>query len=454
MEMPDEDIFKKFVNKLAFDVSDYLDDSKLSNFQKKLIDDATFIFKDNIIEDIKQYGGNFENNSEKFENFIKEAEQELDNEEFKESAKELKQFLKEYGKKLREFIDKTCIAIVPVKEMPWTDIIFRSVPRILIENDAIFILDNAIAYYGEIKCIISRSTIHGKMKDDEPLFAPLMGDLDLGDYKLQVSDNSPKSQIYPYVSSIIYSLDSPATRSQLGKYHEGYQRHGEPICDFLMNKKDLLAAMEKLNSGLESNRVKADIAITAIAIPLPSDKTSLILVTDEGKDSAKFSRCFEGVLRFSAACCEAPSASTAEQPQTDAIRTPGGQELKEWTAEDLAKEAQQRGTNIPSGLEEWSEEDLTKMAEERGGGIPEGMEVWTEEELEELSSKRQGGLDIPEWKPDQELEECSKCGYSLRKGWSKCPICGTPVGSEPTPSDDQDDESQEEKREDNPDDTE
>ena len=54
--MPDEDIFKKFVNKLAFDVSDYLDDLKLSNFQKKLIDDATFIFKDNIIGDIKQYG--------------------------------------------------------------------------------------------------------------------------------------------------------------------------------------------------------------------------------------------------------------------------------------------------------------------------------------------------------------------------------------------------------------
>lgn len=452
--MPDQDIFKKFVNKLAFEVSDYLDDSHLSNFQKKLIDDATFIFKDNIIGDIKQYGGNFENNSEKLENFIKEAEQELDNEEFKESAKDLKQFLKDYGKKLRDLIAKTCVASIPVKEMPWENVLFRSVPRILIEDDTISILDNAIAYYGEIKCVISRSTIHGKMKDNEPLFAPLMGDLDLGDYKLEVTDNSPKSQIYPYVTSIINSLDSSATRSQLGKYHEGYQRHGEPICDFLMNKKDLLAAMEKLNSGLESNRVTSDIAITAIAIPLPSDITSLILVTDEGKDSAKFSRCFEGVLRFSAACCEAPSASPAEQPQTGAVTTPGGQELKEWTADDLAKEAQQRGTNIPSGLEEWSEEDLTKMAGERGGGIPEGMEVWTEEELEELSRKRQGGLDIPEWEPDQELEECSKCGYSLRKGWSKCPICETPVGSGPTPSDDQDDESSEETSEDNPDDPE
>ena len=104
--MPDEDIFKKFLNKLAFDVSDYLDDSHLSNFQKKLIDDAAFIFKDNIVGDIKQYGGNLENNNEKLENFIKKAEQELDNEEFKESAKELKQFLKDYSKKLRDLIDK------------------------------------------------------------------------------------------------------------------------------------------------------------------------------------------------------------------------------------------------------------------------------------------------------------------------------------------------------------
>jgi len=61
------------------------------------------------------------------------------------------------------------------------------------------------------------------------------------------------------------------------------------------------------------------------------------------------------------------------------------------------------------------------------------MEVWTEEELLELAKKRQGGIDIPEWKPDEDMKECEKCGYSLRKGWSECPICGTPVESK-TPS--------------------
>jgi hypothetical protein len=78
-------------------------------------------------------------------------------------------------------------------------------------------------------------------------------------------------------------------------------------------------------------------------------------------------------------------------------------------------------------MEKWSEEELQKLSEERGSGIPEGMEVWTEEELKELAEKRQGGLNIPEWEPDPEMKECSKCGYGLRKGWTECPICGTPI---------------------------
>ena len=68
---------------------------------QKLIDDATFIFKDNIIGDIKQYGGNIENNSEKLEIFLDKDEKKIDNEEFKEqfiSKKE--QFLSEKWSKI------------------------------------------------------------------------------------------------------------------------------------------------------------------------------------------------------------------------------------------------------------------------------------------------------------------------------------------------------------------
>ena len=55
------------------------------------------------------------------------------------------------------------------------------------------------------------------------------------------------------------------------------------------------------------------------------------------------------------------------------------------------------------------------------------------EELHDLARKRQGGLDIPEWKVDESMNECVKCGYSLRPGWSRCPVCETPVDAKPKP---------------------
>jgi hypothetical protein len=440
--MNEQDLFEVFWTNLQFDVSDYLD-SELSDYQNKLIDDAISILQDNIVGDIKKFGGNLQKNKEKFDNFIKEAEAELQKEDYKDNEKELKNFFKDYVKKLQEFIAKTVIAIIPVKELPWVDVIFRSVPRIISGNKKIELLDNAIAYYGEIKCLISRTTIYGKIKDEKPLFAPLMGELDLKGYKIENSQqNKPRSLDYPYIRAMIDSLDSSSARSQLAKYHEGYQRHGEPICDFLMSKTELLESMENIKTGLESGRVKSNISICGIAIPLSSDKISIVLVTTESKDSQKYSKCFEALLKFSAACCEAPSTLKGEslegagqtaQSQEGIMRTPGGQELKVWTAEELAEETRKRGGAIPPDMDVWSQEELQKFAEERGSGIPEGMEVWTEEELLELAKKRQGGIDIPEWKPDEDMKECEKCGYSLRKGWSECPICGTPVESK-TPS--------------------
>ena len=430
------EVFKKFIDNLEFDPSEYLD-IEVSDTQNKLIEEASAIMEKNIVGEVKKFGGNLKKNEEKFEDFIKEAEKQIEG-DYKDFQKELSQMFKDYTKKLRKLIEKSCIAIIPVKEMPWVDIIFRSTPRITIENKKANLTEDGIAYYGEIKCVISRTTIYGKMKDVDPLFAPLMGELDLGGYKLDESQKGPKSHIHSYVNAVIDTLDASTTSVQLAKYHEGYQRHGEPICDFLMNKKDLLEVMQKVRSGLESSRIKSDIAVCGISIPLTNDGTSIVLVADDGakNDTGRYVRCFEAFLNFSAACCEAPATTKAEVPsqQPGGVRTPGGQEMKVWTAEELAAQSQQRGGGVPSGMEEWTEEELQNAAKERGTGIPEGMEVWTEEDLQELSRKRQGGLDIPEWTPDDELPECQKCGYSLRKGWSECPICGTLVGAEGTPT--------------------
>jgi hypothetical protein len=427
-------LFEIFIDSLDFDVSEYLVE-ELTELQKDIITDATFILKDNIIGEVKSFGGSVKKNEEKFKEFMKKADTELE----KDKYKDIKKKLKEYLKKLSELIIKTCVAIIPVKEMPWVDVVFRTIPRI-IYDDKVELLDNTIAYYGEIKCFIGRTTLYGKIKDQEPLFAPFTGNLDLGGYKLDATEKVPKSHLFPYISALINSLDSVITKNQLAKYHEEFQRHGDPICDFLMKDDDLVNSMKKITTALESGRITSDIAVCSIVIPLPSDKRSIVLITDDSQENNRYGNSFEALLRLSASCCQVPSQSHQETTQSaptagptgGGIRTPGGQELKSWTAEELASEAQKRLAAQPD-LPSWSEEDLVKFAEERGSGIPEGMDVWKEEDLQELAEKRRsGGLNIPEWQPDQDMSECSSCGYSLRPGWTKCPVCDTPVGEKPS----------------------
>jgi len=427
-------LFEIFIDSLDFEVSEYLVE-ELTELQKDIITDATFILKDNIIGEVKSFGGSVKKNEEKFKEFMKKADTELE----KDKYKDIKKKIKEYLKKLSELIIKTCVAIIPVKEMPWVDVVFRTIPRI-IYDDKIELLDNSIAYYGEIKCFIGRTTLYGKIKDQEPLFAPFTGNLDLGDYKLDATEKVPKSHLFPYISALINSLDSVIIKNQLAKYHEEFQRHGDPICDFLMKDDDLVNSMKKITTALESGRITSDIAVCSIAVPLPSDKKSIVLITDDSQENSRYGDCFEALLRLSSSCCQVPSQSHQEPTQSaptagptgGGIRTPGGQELKSWTAEELASEAQKRLNSQPD-LPSWSEEDLVKFADERGSGIPEGMDVWKEEDLQELAEKRRsGGLNIPEWQPDQDMSECSSCGYSLRPGWTKCPVCDTPVSEKPS----------------------
>lgn len=421
--MSEVKLFEIFTNSLNFDVNEYLVE-ELSDLQREIIDEATFILKDNIIGEIKTFGGSIKQNEDKFNELMKKAESELENVKYKE----IKKTLKEYLKKLKEVILKTCIVVIPVKELPWINLIFRTVPRLIYEDNKLIFLDNQIAYYGEIKCFLERTTVYGKIKNQKPLFAPFIGTLDLQGYKISETEKGHKSEIFSYISAIINSMESALIASQLSKYHEDYQRHGDPICDYLMGNDDLLESMNKLNSGLESGRINTDIAICALAVPIPSDKTTIMIVTEEGDDQNKYSRCFEALLKFSAASCQAPSIKQEDISESAKIGgSPGIPEMKTWTAEELAQEAQKRMTTQPN-IPSWTEEELEKFASERTSGIPEGMEVWTEKELQDLAEKRRGGgLNIPEWTPDEELVECS-CGYSLRPGWSKCPICGKPVG--------------------------
>ena len=435
--MSEVKLFSMFVESIQLNIDDFLVD-ELTEMQKEIIDEATFIFKENIIGDIKPFGGNIKKNEEKYNELLKLAEEELKLEKYKDIKKQLKDYLS----KLPELIIKTCGAKIPVKELPWVDIIFRTVPRI-VYDEKVKLLDKPIAYYGEIKCFIGRTTLYGKIKNQEPLFAPFTGNLDLGGYKLDSSVNIPKSEIFSYVNAIINSFDSDITKSQLAKYHEEFSRHGDPVCDFFMKEEELKESLSNLTSAYESGRTKSDTVVCGIAVPIPSDKTTLIITIDESEDSNRYSKCFEAQLKFSAASCNAPvpsmgSAPVQGQQTPGTVSTPGGQELKVWSAEELAEQAQSR-MNAQPEMPIWTEEELAKQQSERGTGLPDGIEMWTEEELLDLAKQRSGGgLNIPEWE-DQDLPECKNCGYALRSGWEKCPVCETPVG-----------ESAPEKEEENP----
>ncbi len=266
----------EFEKNLRFDPGDYLVSSELSETQKKRIDDATLIFKDNIVGEIKKLGGTRKENEAKFEEISKKVEAELKN-----FDKDYQKDFKNYINLLAKLIEDLSVTIVPVKEMPWPDVFFCTIPRIVIEKNKLKLLDNAIAYYGEIKCVISRTIIFGKIKGEKPLFAPIMGDLEI-DYKIDGSHSGSKSESFSYINAIINSLEKSSTRSHLTKYLEAYQAHGDPICDFLKKNDELMNSMEALISGLESKRLSNDIAICGIAIPHPTDNTSLLIVIDEG----------------------------------------------------------------------------------------------------------------------------------------------------------------------------
>ena len=426
--MSEVKLFAMFVESIQLNIDDFLVE-ELTEMQKEIIDEATFIFKENIVGDIKSFGGNIKKNEEKYNELLKHAEEELKLEKYKE----IKKHLKDYLNKLPELIIKTCGAKIPVKEFPWVDIIFRTVPRI-VYDEKVKLLDSPIAYYGEIKCFIGRTTLYGKIKDQEPLFAPFTGNLDLGGYKFDNTAKEPKSEIFSYVNAIINSFDSAITKSQLAKYHEEFSRHGDPVCDFFMKEDELKESLSNLTSAYESGRTKSDTAVCGIALPIPSDKTTLVIIIDESDDNNRYSKCFEAQLKFSAAACNAPvpmmGATPVQGQQTPGVvSTPGGQELKVWSAEELAEQAQSRMSSQPD-MPVWTEEELAKQASERGTGLPDGIEMWTEEELVDLAKQRSGGgLNIPEWE-DQELPECKNCGYALRSGWEKCPACETPVGEE------------------------
>jgi hypothetical protein len=431
--------FKDLVKNLDFNVSNYLVFNELTKEQQTIIDNATSILKENTVDEIKIFGGNIEKNLAPLEKLKENIKIELEKPEYEELKSDLEKIIPSYIKNFEILISKICGAIIPVKQMPFIEVFFRTIPRIIIDNEnplKMSIDDRTISYYGEIKCIIPRLTLFGKIKNADPLFAPLIGDLDLNNFKLEESEQKGRMiENFSYISALISSMDKNTTKNNILRYHEQYQRHGEPICDFLLKDIELMEAMKKLASAIESKRT-TNVSVCAIAIPNNQTRSTIVIVQDESKLSNAYVTCFEALLRFSAVCYEAPStkkpseidATLAPSVQQGQITGTGSQKLEVWTSEELAKDAVERGlrTGLPPNMEEWTEEQLQKYEKSRTD-IGVNLPVWSEEELEELGKQRQSGLTIPEWE-ETGLPECPKCGYTIREGWDVCPICNHKIG--------------------------
>ena len=439
--------FIKITNALKFDLQNHLIEGELSENQEKYATWAIDMVKKNIPaeESPKKWGGKV--NEDALAEIEEQIQKFLENPVFKEFKDNLEKPLAKYVEKLKEVIEETVMVTIPLQDMPFPEVTFRVIPYVTWKDDKISKLKvetGRIVFTADIAGIISRTILFGKMKDADPLFAPLIGELDMADYKPDADAKGPLSKNVEFVDQVITALDRPSTRNHVVRYHREYERIGQPICDFLMRDEQLLEILSGLDSALDTKRQTSNAAIIVFAYK--QDNSTFILVQNEGGRSAtNMEDTFHAILNFSSALFEVPSTKKAvnvsgvqtEGSSEEAAATsegggaasspsgggsaPAAPKLAMWTEEELAEESKTRG--LPSqDLAVWTEDELEAQAEERGVDL--NLPVWTEEDLQQESKRRMGEIDIPEWTAEDGLPECVECGYTLQPGWSTCPVCG------------------------------
>jgi hypothetical protein len=445
-----EKMFEKLISGLDLNPEKYLVEKEVTPDQDKIIKIATEIFQENIEGEITKYGGKL--NEVEFKKIEAEITKRLENPIFKTFAKDLDKISKKWIELKKEELKSYIFVSASVKEMPFPTISFMTVPRITWEGGKVEKMQlnkNGIAYVGEIQAIVTRTVLYGKIAKKDPLFAPHIGQLDLADYKPDADDKKPKAENFRFILEIMSSMERKTTQNQVVRYDDQYERHGEPICDFLMKDEELKKALAKLTSGIDSKRQVSNAGIPAIVLPMIS--TSLVIAEDESSNSKKYEIAFESLIKLGAASYETPNVkkgailaqaeaaamtqnAMAHHPPGQGIQSmvpqgppPGQPQLPVWTEEELEADAKARGVGPEANLPVWTEEELEADAKTRGIGPELNLPEWTEEELEKESARRQGAFNIPEWVEDNNMPVCPACGYVCRPGWPTCPVCGAEI---------------------------
>ncbi len=448
-------MFEKLLSALQLDNSKFFS-PELSPDHEKIKKAVEEILGDNIVEEIKAVGGKID--IEEFNKMESEIQKQLQNPIFKPYEADLKKLVEKWLLHKKNEFAHHLFLVFKVKDFPFPSVSFLTIPQITWEQgkaDRMKLNTDRIAFCGEIEALATRTVLYAKIAKEDPLFAPHIGNLDLAGYKPDAADETPKSQNLLFVKEILASMERKSTQNQVTRYDSQYERHGEPICDYFMQQDGLKKVMSKLTSALDSKRQNSNAAICGIVLPLI--KTTMAITTDEssGMSTKKLETCFEGLLKFAAATYQSPNVKKGNDisqapvggaltPQSPAATS--GPQLQTWTTEGLAAEAAKRAASTTPNLPVWNEEDLIKETANRGGiNLP----TWTEEELDEERNRKMGtGMNVPDWKPDQTLITCPKCGYACKPEWGDtCAMCDAPLTGEPVTEETEEPKDLEEEKE-------
>lgn len=397
----------------------------VSKSQQGDVDTFKALIENNATAPLVTWGGTFDEAMfkearEKIPDVLKDMQQEA-------KDKEIKAYFAGYQDVMKKFLERHVVVKATVKTMPFKTVYMHRAPKVF-ENkkQQLDINEKPVGFVVELPYQVERSTAYGEMKDGKPLFAPIIGNLDI-DWQAPDKKSSPAEAEYiddfSLQRAVFDAMDKQTTINSVWRY-QNYGRKGEPICDKLMAIEDLMVSMERLASEVGSKSFEGNASICALIFAI--DGRSIVAVIDyQGEQKNAFEALFkltaylEDAPRVAQAVIAPPAGAVGPGPVMGA----GGQALPTWTEEELA----QQPTFAPAGpsLPAWTEEELASRPDKFTGGDGVNLPVWTEEELAELA--KQGatpGLNLPEWQ-DEGLIACPKCKYGCQREWEECPICSS-----------------------------
>ncbi|MHA1791005.1 MAG: hypothetical protein ACTSVI_00075 [Promethearchaeota archaeon] len=383
------------------------------------------LLANNLVGEIKIWGAVYD--EEKFKDAKEKLPEVIKKLQLESKEKEIKQYFESFAKIMKKFCETHIIALAEVKTMPFKRVYMHKLPKTFeTVKGTLEINDKPVGYIAELPYQVERSTAYGEMKNEKPLFAPVIGNLDLN---WTPPTNKPQPGVKDYIedfslqSNIFQSFDKQTTRNSIWRY-QNYGRKGEPICDKLMANEDLMISMERITSEVDSKDFKANASVCGLVYAI--DGRSIVGIVDY---DGIHKNAFEALFKLSAYLEDAPRAKAPSIAGmgTTMVASPGMPSqpaLPTWTEEELASRADKFLGAPALNMPVWTEEELASRADKFVGNDV-NLPVWTEEELEKMRQSSGPSLNLPEWKDDPEMISCPKCGYSCHPSWDECPICNT-----------------------------